>query len=71
MWSPSPEGEWQAVGGDDVVTAPDFLALGEEGAFDSHIIFAGAHPFQFEGEERIYYMGGNVSAGGESRSLCP
>lgn len=56
-------GEWRWVGGDDVLTAPDLIPLGDAEAFDSHIIFAAAKPFQYGTgdavEEYLYYMGGN------------
>ena len=59
-FAPTPEGPWQPVEGDNIVDAPDFLPLGGPGAFDSHIIFAGASPFRHDsGAEWMYYMGGN------------
>ena len=65
-WSDSEGAEWAWLGGDDVLSAPDFINLGEMGgedegnAFDSHIIFA-AKPIKHPetGEELLYYMGGN------------
>ena len=66
------EGPWQAVGGDSILDAPDFLPLGGPSDFDSHIIFAAASPFRhrefFREEERIYYMGGNGPHSGARNS---
>jgi len=70
--APVPEGPWQAVGGDNVIDAPDFLPLGAASDFDSHIIFAAASPFAVakgsDTAEWIYYMGGDGPHSGERNS---
>jgi hypothetical protein len=38
-----------------------FIPRGGAGRFDSHIIFAAAHPVPVRDEIRVYFMGGNVS----------
>ena len=37
----------------------DFIPLGGHGTFDSHIIFAASGVQRIEGQERVYYLGGN------------
>ena len=59
--------DWQWVEG-DFATAPDFIPLGDDGAFDSHICFAAATPVAFQGEERVYYMGGDGPHSGDRNS---
>lgn len=52
---------WVDGGAADLADGKDFIPLGHPGAFDSHIIFAAAHPVIMprDGTARIYYMGGN------------
>jgi len=45
----------------------DFIPLGADGDFDSHICFAAAHPL-LGSPTRIYYMGGNGPHNGERNS---
>mmetsp|Transcript_22001 Transcript_22001/g.43729 ORF Transcript_22001/g.43729 Transcript_22001/m.43729 type:complete len:485 (-) Transcript_22001:26-1480(-) len=67
---PSPtlgKSQWQWMEG-DFETAPDFIPLGKEGSFDSHICFAAASPFRYQGQEHVYYMGGNGPHNGPRNS---
>ena len=57
-WAPEPRAGWRWVAG-DAASAPDLVPLGDGGAFDSHVCFAAASPASWDGEERIYYMGGD------------
>ena len=67
-----PEGPWHPVEGANIVEAPDFLPLGVDSSFDSHVIFAAARPFRYglgnEAVERIYYMGGDGPHNGPRKS---
>mmetsp|Transcript_14748 Transcript_14748/g.33079 ORF Transcript_14748/g.33079 Transcript_14748/m.33079 type:complete len:209 (-) Transcript_14748:195-821(-) len=69
-FAPRPEGPWRPIEGNSIIDAPDFLPLGRPGAFDSHVIFAGARPFQHDGDGAtwIYYMGGNGPHDGARKS---
>jgi len=66
-WASSPLGEWNWLdaGG---VTGREFIPLGDDGAFDSHVCFAASSPVQWKGEERLYFMGGNGPHSGERNS---
>jgi hypothetical protein len=57
-WAPEPRAGWRWVAG-DAASAPDLVPLGDGGAFDSHVCFAAASPASWDGETRIYYMGGD------------
>jgi len=65
---PVPLGPWAWVEGDGGLTGTETIPLGADGAFDSHVCFAAASPVTWQGEERIYYMGGNGPHSGERNS---
>lgn len=64
---PVPLGPWAWVE-DNGLTGSETIPLGDDGAFDSHVCFAAASPVTWQGEERIYYMGGNGPHSGERNS---
>ena len=63
-WAPAWHGPWRSVG--SWADGPEVIPRGKAGSFDSHIIFAAAHPVRLEtGEVRLYYMGGNGPHNGQ------
>lgn len=66
-WSAdSPHGSWSIVGG--VSNGSEAIPRGPSGSFDSHIIFAAAHPVPLESSIRLYYMGGDGPHNGPRNS---
>ena len=59
--------DWRWVEG-TYATAPDFVPLGADGDFDSHICFAAATPVSTDDGERVYYMGGDGPHSGDRNS---
>lgn len=57
-WATTALGDWLWVDEASLGNA-DFIPLGADGAFDSHVCFAAASPVRHKGEERVYFMGGN------------
>ena len=60
---------WDPVDAPQSTTAAQFIPRGSPAAFDSHIIFAAAHPVPVPGEGiRVYFMGGNGPHNGPRNS---
>ena len=67
-WSTDATAGWRWVDGSGDVGGADFIQLGEQGDFDSHVCFAAASP-TFDGSaERVYFMGGNGPHSGDRNS---